>query len=110
MKGSASIPSSGAWANIPPKRNHKEPICFSPYLYRARNLVERIDTFGAGPYVARFYGERIPVLRLTSCGRWLAAEAMLGSPRRVYQSFIHADPEHPEQPGAQASEDPDEQA
>ncbi|MCW1988718.1 transposase [Bradyrhizobium diazoefficiens] len=26
----------GAWANIPPKRNHKEPICFSPYLYRAR--------------------------------------------------------------------------
>ena len=32
----------GAWANIPPKRNRKEAICFSPYLYRARNLVERI--------------------------------------------------------------------
>jgi transposase len=31
----------GAWANIPPKRNRKRPICFSPYLYRARNLVER---------------------------------------------------------------------
>ena len=31
----------GAWANIPPKCNRKEPICFSPYLYRARNLVER---------------------------------------------------------------------
>ena len=31
----------GAWANIPPKRNRKEPICFSPYPYRARNLVER---------------------------------------------------------------------
>ncbi len=31
----------GAWANIPPKRNRKAPICFSPYLYRARNLVER---------------------------------------------------------------------
>jgi len=31
----------GAWVNIPPKRNRKEPICFSPYLYRARNLVER---------------------------------------------------------------------
>ena len=26
---------------IPPKRNRKDPICFSPYLYRARNLVER---------------------------------------------------------------------
>jgi transposase len=31
----------GAWANIPPKRNRNDPICFSPYLYRARNLVER---------------------------------------------------------------------
>ena len=25
----------------PPKRNRKDPICFSPYLYRARNLIER---------------------------------------------------------------------
>jgi transposase len=31
----------GASANIPPKRNRKDPICFSPYLYRARNLIER---------------------------------------------------------------------
>ena len=31
----------GAWANIPPKCNRKEPMCFSPYLYRARNLIER---------------------------------------------------------------------
>jgi transposase len=31
----------GAWANIPPKRNRSAPICFSPYLYRARNRVER---------------------------------------------------------------------
>jgi transposase len=31
----------GAWANIPPKRKRNGPICFSPYLYRARNLVER---------------------------------------------------------------------
>ena len=31
----------GAWANIPPKRNRRNPICFSPYLYRSRNLVER---------------------------------------------------------------------
>ena len=33
-----------AWANIPPKRNRKEPICFGPYLYRGRNLVERFFT------------------------------------------------------------------
>ena len=31
----------GAWTNIPPKRNRKDPICFSPLLYRARNLIER---------------------------------------------------------------------
>ncbi|MER8779486.1 IS5 family transposase [Mesorhizobium sp. M0977] len=30
-----------AWANIPPKANSKGPICFSPFLYKARNLVER---------------------------------------------------------------------
>jgi transposase len=31
----------GVWAHIPPRCNRSEPICFSPYLYRARNLVER---------------------------------------------------------------------
>jgi transposase len=31
----------GAWANIPPKSNRKDALSFSPYLYRARNLVER---------------------------------------------------------------------
>lgn len=31
----------GAWANIPPRSNRSDPICFSPYLYQARNLVER---------------------------------------------------------------------
>ena len=30
-----------AWAKIPPKRNRTEALCFSPYLYKARNLVER---------------------------------------------------------------------
>ena len=37
----ALVREQGAWANIPPKRNRKESICFSPHLYRARNLVER---------------------------------------------------------------------
>jgi transposase len=37
----ALVSQQRAWANIPPKRNRKEPICFSPHLYRARNLVER---------------------------------------------------------------------
>ena len=30
-----------AWASILPKRNRHDPICFSLYLYRARNRVER---------------------------------------------------------------------
>ena len=37
----ALVGQQGAWANIPPKRNRKEVICFSLYLYRARNLIER---------------------------------------------------------------------
>ena len=31
---------SGAWANIPPKRNRKSPICFNSHLYKNRNLAE----------------------------------------------------------------------
>jgi transposase len=30
----------GVWANIPPMRDRNSPICFSPYLYRARDLIE----------------------------------------------------------------------
>ena len=31
--GSESLPAGTGRANIPPKRNRKDPICFSPYLY-----------------------------------------------------------------------------
>jgi transposase len=31
----------GAWAHLPPESNRNDPICFSPYLHRARNRVER---------------------------------------------------------------------
>jgi hypothetical protein len=31
----------GRLGQHPTKCNRKEPICFSPFLYRARNLVER---------------------------------------------------------------------
>jgi len=37
----AFVANKGAWANIPPRRNRNDPICFSPYPYRARNPVER---------------------------------------------------------------------
>jgi transposase len=35
------VTEQGGWANIPPKTNRKSPICFSPWLYKQRNLVER---------------------------------------------------------------------
>ena len=35
------VAANGGWANIPPRRNRRDPICFSPVLYRDRNLVER---------------------------------------------------------------------
>jgi transposase len=41
MPGSERLSQQGAWANIPPKLNRKDRICFSPHLYRARDLVER---------------------------------------------------------------------
>ncbi len=37
----AAVRARKVWANIPPKANRKDPICFSKHLYRARNLVER---------------------------------------------------------------------
>jgi transposase len=37
----AFVNEQGARANIPPKRNRRQPICFGPHLYRARNRIER---------------------------------------------------------------------
>jgi transposase len=35
------VSDQGAWTNVPPKKNRKNPIGVSPDLYRSRNLVER---------------------------------------------------------------------
>lgn len=37
----AFVRDRGAWANIPPKSNRKDKICFSPWLYKMRNAIER---------------------------------------------------------------------
>lgn len=37
----AMVSENGSWANIPPKANRTSPICFSPKLYKKRNLIER---------------------------------------------------------------------
>lgn len=36
------IQSQGAVPNIPPKRNRLWKCCFSPFLYRGRNTIERM--------------------------------------------------------------------
>lgn len=35
------VSEAGGWANIPPKANRTSPICFSPWLYKQRNQIER---------------------------------------------------------------------
>jgi transposase len=39
----ALVAKKSAWANIPPRGDRNEPIFFSPYLYRGRNLIERFN-------------------------------------------------------------------
>jgi transposase len=68
----------GAWANIPPKRNRKDPICFSPYLYRARNLVERFfnkikQCRRVATRYDKFAANYLAFIKLASIGIWLRA-------------------------------------
>lgn len=35
------VAARGGWANIPPKRLCTSPVCFSPFLYKARNQIKR---------------------------------------------------------------------
>ncbi|MCW2356928.1 integrase [Bradyrhizobium elkanii] len=68
----------GAWANIPPKSSRSDPICFSPYLYRARNKVERFFN-GIKPCrrVATRYdrlaGNYLAFVQLASIRIWLSS-------------------------------------
>ena len=66
----------GAWANIPPRSNRKEALSFSPYLYRARNLVERFfNKIKQCRRVAIRYGgltaNYLAFIRLASIRLWL---------------------------------------
>lgn len=69
----------GPWANIPPKRNRKDPICFSPFLYRAHNLIERFfNTIKQCRRVATRYDELaadyLAFVKLASIRVWLRAD------------------------------------
>jgi transposase len=60
------------------ERNSKDPICFSPYLYRARNLVERFfNKIKQCRRVATRYDKRaandLTFIKLASIRIWLRA-------------------------------------
>jgi transposase len=68
----------GAWANIPPKSNRSDPICFSPYLYRARNQVERFfnkikQCRRVATRYDRLAANYLAFVQLASIRLWLAA-------------------------------------
>ena len=72
------VAAKGAWANIPPKSNRNDPICFSPYLYRARNRVERFfNTIKHCRRVATRYDKLganyLAFVQLASIRLWLRA-------------------------------------
>ena len=68
----------GAWANIPPGRNRNDALCFSTYLYRARNLIERFfDKIKQYRRVATRYDKLaanyLAFIQLASIRLWLRA-------------------------------------
>ena len=67
---------SGRLGEHPAKRNRREPICFSPHLYRARNLVERFFTRSknAGRVATRYdklAANSLAFIQLASIRLWL---------------------------------------
>jgi transposase len=67
-----------AGISLPPKSNRSDPICFSVYLYRARNRVERFfNRIKQCRRVAMRYdrlaGNYFAFVQLASIRLWLAA-------------------------------------
>ena len=65
-----------AWANIPPRRSRRDALCFSPYLYRACNRVERFfNKIKQGRRVATRYDKLaatyLAFIQLASIRLWL---------------------------------------
>ena len=68
----------GGFANIPPKRHRKDPIVFSPYLYRDRNRIERFfNKLKHFRRIATRYDKLaanfLALIKLACCRLWLRA-------------------------------------
>jgi transposase len=78
----ALVRQHGAWANIPPKRNRTEALCFSPHLYRARNLVERFfNKIKQCRRARRVTTNSLPTIWPSSNSRQFGSGCALMSPR-----------------------------
>ena len=86
----------GAWTNIPPKSNRRDPICFSPYVYRARNRVERFfNRIKQCRWVATRYDKLaanyLAFVQLASIGLWLrVALTVIARSEATTQSIFSA--------------------
>lgn len=66
----------GAWANIPPKSNRSDPICFSPYLYVLATRSSGSSTgsnMSSGGDALRQVGRQLPCLRSARVNQAMAA-------------------------------------
>jgi transposase len=68
----------GSWANVPPKCNRRQPICFSPHLYRTRNLIERFfnkikQCRRVGTRYDKLAANYLAFIQLASIRLWLRA-------------------------------------
>src|SRR3954464_14774854 len=78
---------------IPPRCNRNDPVCFSPHLYRARNLVERFFNKikqcrrGATRY-DQLAANYLAFIQLASIRLWLRIMSPHPS-RRAIASFSH---------------------
>jgi transposase len=75
-----------AWANIPPRSNRNTPICFVPYLYRARNLVERFfnktkHCWRVANRYDKLAANDLAFVQLASIRLWLRVSESAPSPR-----------------------------
>ena len=72
-----------------PKLNRKDPICFSPHLYRARNLVERFfnrikQCRRIATRCDKLAANYLAFFKLASIRLWLRAYEFAGAGWRAY--------------------------
>lgn len=88
------IEERGVTPNIPPKRNRKWKNCFSPFLYRNRNAIERMfcvlspERLPSGGHPLRPERRQLPRRRMHRCHRQLLVISLDPSNPEERKSFL----------------------